>query len=249
MEDNIASLRNADDFFIQRDNFIRDYEFDEIRKKLEEQIQKWKNRKTKIVGDHEAEVAARDYQENLAKYVALFLNSMETVYLKIGQSIAEEFASVYCKAGIDVSYIPKNRILAECKKMMVPDIEKELLKLKEITYEEARNDFFGLFKKQQEGPSEPVRVATCYLEAWREKVMEIVQPLIDELIDWCHEELMGYYNDLADDYHEHLTELILEKTEQKDKVSAQLSDDEKKLQDDNDWLAEVKNQLQNIERG
>jgi len=30
LEANISSLRKADDFFIQRDNFIRDYEFDEI---------------------------------------------------------------------------------------------------------------------------------------------------------------------------------------------------------------------------
>ena len=35
----------------------------------------------------------------------------------------------------------------------------------------------------------------------------------------------------------------------KNQVSTQLSDDEKRLQEDNDWLAAVQDQLQNIERG
>jgi hypothetical protein len=54
---------------------------------------------------------------------------------------------------------------------------------------------------------------------------------------------------MAENYHEHLSELIEGKSKEKEEVAAQLSDDEKMLQEDNDWLAEVKDQLQNIERG
>jgi hypothetical protein len=42
--------------------------------------------------------------------------------------------------------------------------------------------------------------------------------------------------------------LLTEQEQYKDEVSAQLSDDERKLQEDNDWLAEFKDQLIHIKR-
>ena len=81
------------------------------------------------------------------------------------------------------------------------------------------------------------------------KVAEIVTPEADRLINECQTELLNYYSSMAENYHEHLVELIEVKSKEKEEVAAQLSDDEKMLQEDNDWLAEVKDQLQNIERG
>ena len=78
---------------------------------------------------------------------------------------------------------------------------------------------------------------------------EIVLPAVDQLIDRYFAELLRYYDDMAEDYHKHLVKLIGEKTREKETVSSHLSDDEKRLQEDNDWLSEVKDQLQNIERG
>ena len=148
-----------------------------------------------------------------------------------------------------MEYRPEGIQLGEIGIIDIPDIKPELLELKEITFEDAKNDFFGLFKMSTEEKSDPVPVVTYYLDQWRSKAAEIITPEADRLIDECRTELLNYYSSMADNYHEHLVELIEVKSKEKEEVAAQLSDDEKMLQEDNDWLAEVKDQLQNIERG
>ena len=121
--------------------------------------------------------------------------------------------------------------------------------MKEVSFQEARNDFFGLFKIPSEENGEPIRVVTSYLDQWRSKAAERILPVANNFIEDCYSNLLTYYNAMADAYHEHLHELIEERNKKKNQVSTQLSDDEKRLQEDNDWLAAVQDQLQNIERG
>lgn len=72
LEEELLSLKHADDFFIQRDKYIAPQIFQEYRQVLLTQIQKWRNRKIKIIGDHEVEIAATEYSVNLQKYIKTF---------------------------------------------------------------------------------------------------------------------------------------------------------------------------------
>ena len=54
---------------------------------------------------------------------------------------------------------------------------------------------------------------------------------------------------IAQIYVNHLEELIGQQSREKDLVSSQLSEEERILQNDNDWLAELQDQLKVIERG
>ncbi len=129
-------------------------------------------------------------------------------------------------------------------------MKSELLTLKRITYEDVKNDFFGLLRKQSEGNSELVQVAVCYLEQWRDKAEELLMPLVDTFFIFeCKSALEHYSVNLAEAYHRHLEDLIKGKTMEKDKVSTQLSDDERNLQEDCNWLTAFKDQLDTIERG
>ena len=130
-----------------------------------------------------------------------------------------------------------------------PELTAEFLEMKEVSFQEAKNDFFGLFKIPSEESGEPVRVVTSYLDQWRTRAAERIMPAADRFIEGCYSNLLTYYNAMANAYHEHLQELMAERNDKKDLVSGQLSDDEKRLQEDNDWLAAVQDQLQNIERG
>ena len=58
-----------------------------------------------------------------------------------------------------------------------------------------------------------------------------------------------YYALQAEDYHNHLIGLLTELSAEKEQVASTLSDDEKKLQQDNDWLATFRDKLYTIERG
>lgn len=61
--------------------------------------------------------------------------------------------------------------------------------------------------------------------------------------------LNKYYALQAEDYHNHLIGLLTELAAEKEQVASTLSDDEKKLQQDNDWLATFRDKLYTIERG
>ena len=239
------SLKEADEYFVQRDNFEVPYSFKEIRQVLIEQISKWKNRKTKITGDSEIEAASHDYIYLVQNGIDRFLSSVATAYKETAEKIGRGFSEIYATPGIDKEYSPINIILPELQIITIPEINAKLLEL--TIYEESKNDFFGFFKKTND-TSEPVMVATCYLEQWRSTVQDIIRPVLDQHIDQCIQNLSEYYNLMAESYHQHLSQLIDEKTKDKEIVSAQLSDEERKLQEDNDWLSQFREQLQAIER-
>ena len=126
----------------------------------------------------------------------------------------------------------------------------ELLDMEVITHEEQKLDFKALFRMggtQEE--RELVRVVTCYYAQWRDRVLHLVTPVVLRWIEENEAQLCDYYNALAEEYHIQLAELITDQDQKKDSVSAQLSDDERRLQEDNDWMAEFKDKLIHIERG
>ena len=249
LEKSIEMLKASDEFFVQRDNYAMPYQFEQARQALADELASWKNRKTKIVGEREAETAANEYSFYINKAFTAFCNSINSAYCAAGQDIDYTFYNAYGHAGIDLEYHPSGITLEDECGIPFSVLKSEFLKMQEISYQEAKNDFFGIFKKTADENTEPVRVVTSYLDQWRSKAAEIVLPTADALIEDYFSKLLTYYDAMAEEYHKHLVELIEVKNREKDAASAQLSDDEKRLQEDNDWLAEVKDQLQNIERG
>jgi hypothetical protein len=136
---------------------------------------------------------------------------------------------------------------APCQSVSLAD---GLISLKKITYEEQKYDLIALFGfSGTKEEKEPVRVATCYYAEWREFAWNQIRPIVVDFLNQNFTQLANYYDALATAYHEKLASLLADQESEKDKVSAQLSDDERKLQEDNDWLAEFKDQLVHIERG
>lgn len=248
IEKQIYLLKESERFFTDRDNFSTGAIFSDLVSGLKEQIVKWRNRKTKVVGDSECAVAAADYDADIAKYMVSFISATKEAYWRIANEINSTFRTQYIKQGLDVDFSASKATLAEAASCQTISLADEFIALKEITYEEQKYDLMSLFRISST-EKELIRVVTCYYARWREKALEHILPLINEMIDRNIEQLNNYYNELANVYQEHLAELIIIQEAEKDKVSAQLSDDERKLQEDNDWLAEFKEQLAHIERG
>ena len=61
--------------------------------------------------------------------------------------------------------------------------------------------------------------------------------------------IQKYEKDISESYIEHLSDLIEEQTQLKNQEAAKLSDEERLLQNDIDWLMKVQDQLKVIERG
>lgn len=248
LDETLEKLNDADEFFVQRDNYAMPQMFVESYKILEDKLGKWKNRKTKVMNDKDAENLVKDYTVYMNKAVNVFNESIKELYREAGRTISSDFSAIYLNTGIDTAYCLDDILLKECGSVDVPDLTSMILSLKKITYEEVKADIFGLFKKSEEN-KEQVCVVTYYLEEWRSKVIEVIRPIAENMINECFEYLLGYYNALADKYHEHLVKLISMKNNEKEEISLGLSDEERKLQEDNDWLLAFDNQLQNIERG
>lgn len=79
-------------------------------------------------------------------------------------------------------------------------------------------------------------------------MQDVITKVLSPYSEQCFNNLLEYYNLIAEGYHQYIIELINEKTKHKDSLLSQLSDDEKKLNEDNDWLTIFKEKLVEIER-
>lgn len=245
LDGEMAALKETDEFFVQRDDYEAPISFQEAQDTLIRQLSKWKSRKTKIVGEKEIEVAAEDYVRKIQNEMDRFSSSILASHREAWEKICESFAVLYQASGIDGSYVPERNVCAEIPSGSIPEMKPLLLQ--SVFFEESKNDFLGFFKKAND---ETVRdmVVACQLENWRNLVLEKMKPIAERCVHWCLDDLSDHYDSLAETYHQHLQELIEERLVEKEKVSSQLSVEERRLQEENDWLSQFKEQLQRIER-
>lgn len=249
LEDVIEKIKASDMRFVDLDNYSGGNRFNDLKTELEEMIRKWKSRKTKVVGDVEIDRNSTEYEQELARYLGEFYRKAIEHFGFEKERIEREFSEIYLRQPLDSEYKPEGLEVIIPDNVEVNGIKSVLLELQEERYEE-KTDFLDFFKaKSSTEPKELVRVVTCYLEKWREKAIELVIPVVEQYISESQENLKGYYDELARKYHAKLSELHELKVNEKTGIASQLSEDERMLQADNDWLVVIKDQLARIERG
>ena len=249
LDDVIEKIKASDMCFVDLDNYSEGNRFDDLKIELEEMLRKWKSRKTKVVGDVEIDRNSTEYEQELARYLGEFYRKAIEHFEFEKERIEREFSEIYLRQPLDSEYKPEGLEVIIPDNVEVNGIKSVLLELKEERYEE-KTDFLDFFKANSSTePKELVRVVTCYLEKWREKAIELVIPVVEQYISESQENLKGYYDELARKYHAKLSELHEQKVNEKTGIASQLSEDERMLQADNDWLVVIKDQLARIERG
>ena len=249
LEHVIEKVKVSDMRFVDLDNYSGGNCFNDLKTELEEMIRKWKSRKTKVVGDVETDRNSTEYEQELARYLGEFYRKAIEHFGFEKERIEREFSEIYLRQPLDSEYKPEGLEVTIPDNVEVNGIKSVLLELQEERYEE-KTDFLDFFKaKSSTEPKELVRVVTCYLEKWREKAIELVIPVVEQYISESQENLKGYYDELARKYHAKLSELHELKVNEKNGIASQLSEDERMLQADNDWLVVIKDQLARIERG
>ena len=248
LEEVIERIKESDCHFSDPDNYSGGMEFCDLEKDLEELVKKWKSRKTKVVGEQEINKSATEYEYELMRYIAGFYDKASSYYQSEKDRIDIEFSELYHKQPLDMEYAPSDVPLIDPIENEIIDIKDNLIALKEERYEQPKADLFDFFKSSTE-PKDPVLIVTCYYEKWRERAIELIMPTIESYILESQKSLQDYYFELAKKYHEKLTRLYDCKMEEKNSIASQLSDDEKKIQADNNWLIQLKDQLVKIERG
>lgn len=247
LEEMIEKIKKSDDRFIDLDNYSDGTRFNDLKVELESLIRKWKTRRTKVVGESEINKSAAEYEQELIRYMDEFFRKAIVHYQFEKDRIEKEFNDIYTQQPLDLGFKPEGVVLKMPGKPEIVDIKESLVELKEECYEK-KTDLLNLFKVSSE-PKELVVVVTCYYEKWREKAIELIIPVVENYITESQENLQDFYKELAKKYHEKLLQLYDYKTKEKNNIASQLSEDERMLQTDNDWLIMLKDQLAKIKRG
>ncbi len=250
LEDIIKRLKQSLEAFVNRDNLDVLSDMQVIKDDFIYYLQNWKNKKTKITKEYEAQQLAQNLQSYAQKCYETFCGKIEGMFKDTQIAIECDYKNCYENARYNENYVPGITSVKKIEYKSIPLMVNDLLEKKEEKYVMPKEDLFGkLFKQSTDKEIEPVLETTYYCQEWRDFVIKTVAPYAEELIQSNEMILKAYAKKLTEAYKVHLEELIEERTAVKDKVSAQLSDEEQKLQTDNDWLVAFQDQLRVIERG
>ena len=250
LDTTIGNLKEALDKFVNPE--FKDYypAFSMIRSALIANISDWKNRKTKITREEEAVIEAKAFDEALDSFYGQFLRETWDTLNSSIESIKNDTRSWYESAGVDTVFDAGDIPVQDLVYNRIPSIEKELLEIRQEAYVTPKEDFLGMLFMQNadKKKAEPVLEKTYYYQNWREHAVAVAEPLAKEMIEKCGSILEAFFADTSAAYQAHLRELIRQYEEEKNKVSARLSEDEQLLQADNDWLVAFTDAVKGIAR-
>lgn len=250
LEDIIKRLKESLALFVNRDNIDVSTTMQIAKANFLNSIQNWKNKKTKITKEYEATNLAQDLDNQVQKLYQEFCRKIDSICTDMQIAIESEYKSWYESANYSLGFTPSISCVKNCIYKAIPNMSSKLLEMKEEKYVTQKEDLFGmLFKSSSDKEVTQVIEITFDCQEWREYAISKAEPLALEIIQENEMILKTFVTELAEMYQEQLNELIKERTEVKEAVSAQLSDDEQKLQDDNDWFVSFQDQLRVIERG
>jgi hypothetical protein len=252
LEESIQKLKDVNGRFIQRDNLEIPSTLTAAKITLYDKIQNWRKKKNKYNNDVEATNAAREYSEDLSIYFETFITEVNAIFKSEKDEIFRIFSGLYYFADANDGFKSSVKNGFDFSRYYINDLTTEFLSFREERMVEQPEDLFVLAKKLFDKQVEPrplVPEITYSISKWRDKASEITIPKAEEIIEVVSDALKFFYDAVARDYQEHLEKLITEKTSQKEEILDRLSDEERKLQKDNDWLAKFDDQLKIIERG
>lgn len=249
-ERNITALKESEELFRTQENSELDNSWVEAEDKLIGQISKWQSRRTKATGEVEGNFWAEEFDKLLSKSFNEFTQSLWSSFFELREKIKNDYYLWYQRAGVDTLYNTSDITCGDFAIGIIPPIKEELLKMKEENYVTPKEDnILGfIFNTQQKPQPETVLEISYFLQNWREYAEDIAGKRADQLINQAKEILTKYKNDLTERYTEHIAFLISQETEKKDQVIATLSEEERLLQNDMDWLHEIEDKLTRIER-
>jgi len=243
-------LKDADERFDQRDNISMPPEMQNALDDLIRRIDGWRKRKTKITNDDEAVRLSQEFDAALQSQFADFLNAVSDSSLCNSIAVSNEYKNWYQEANIDKDYATETVLDQDMRRYAIPAISEELLELKEEVYIEPKDDLLGIIFKQSADASKSfVRLVTYLTQDWRNKAISVIKPVAERVVNDQYLIIHNYSDELAQSYREHLEELISRQVLKKREAADQLSDDERELQIDNDFLVSFADKLREIQRG
>ncbi len=249
LENDINTLKNADDLFNQRDNLIIPTEYVSSMKSFFFKISEWRKKKTKTTNMDEAIAMATEFNTMLDKFYSEFVSEIDNASVAKSAEIDQLFGKWFSDTKMDPDFEPTVDFNYEAKEYITPSLTEKFMDIKTEQYIVRKASLFDRLKNNADANNDKVMEVTYTYEAWRTLAVEEYGPICQRVIDNWTETLTKYYAVLANVYHNRIHQIIKQKTEEKQIVSKQLSQDEQLLQNDMDWLSQINDKLHLIERG
>lgn len=246
----ITKLRSVNEQFIQKDNLEIESLLSNEKHMLNQKIQNWRKKKTKYSNDRDALNGTLDFQKDLERYFEEFQISLISFVEKEVNRVIEDSRLLYDSSDASDNFYPISVMASDIFDYELPNLREDLLSFRDVKMVEPADDFLSFAKKlMREQPKLLVEETTYSINDWRAKASEKLLPIADEVCRKIVVALNDYYERIYSDYHLHLEELLSKKIVEKERIATKLSQEEQRLQIDNDWLATFKEQLKRIERG
>ncbi|SNU04645.1 hypothetical protein SAMN06297422_101188 [Lachnospiraceae bacterium] len=251
IEDHISAIKDS---IVELDNISKTTilpEWDFTKNKMLEKISLWKVKKTKITSYDEAINLAKQFEEEIKYQWDKFIEVVKGITAQNKNTIMEKCTEIYDRATKSKSPKYPSNPSFETYKSEFDGLINEFMNIKEEHYEKPKEGILNSFLKEFNSSTdnkESVLVTTYPCYKWREYAAEITTPIIDKIIEERNTELQEYCTNVTLDYSEKLIKLLDERIEDKDRFSERLSADIRVLQKDFDWLNELIEKLETIER-
>ena len=176
-----------------------------------------------------------------------YLRKMHMILSRSAKTVQVQMRNWYEIANADKDFIAERIPSPDYTFDSIPQIQNELLNLKEEAYVTPKEDILGKFFKQStDSQTESVLETTFYYAWWRTYALSKTEPYLYNIYTTCVEKLNSYFDQLASVYKEHLLTLVGEKEAAKYSLSTQLSKEELLLQNDSDWLIKFSDMVKAI---
>lgn len=249
-ESRIENLKEAISFFNNIDNLNIPNEWKEIESDFIKIAMQWKPKKTLINGDEEANNMAQQFESDIANAYIKFKTAISGEVSKVRTDISRKCLEVFEDAIWDsslikTSMVKSNTVIAP----NISDIKTGLLAFRNEHYEKAKSGFFeNIFQNNSSEEKEDVLVVTYSCKAWRGYVETLISKCSKTYLDDCINELNRFYKENSEEYLKYLNDVLNTQIEMKNNLASQLSEDNAKLQQDNDWLVDFEDMIKAIER-
>ncbi len=247
LEASIERIKVSIDSFEKRGSLEIPARWFDINYTLQEHINNWNKKKTRITREEEANKQSRELNDLVHQAFFRFTEQMMVAVIDQKKAIDASFSQWYSDADFDVEHSFILPQISDIRSEEIPDIVPRLLQMKEMSYVTPKEDLMGMFFKTNN--AEPVLEISYYYQNWRECAWSVVKPIADRFTEACFAAILDYDSDTANSYIEHLESLLNSQTEKLANAATSLSAEEQKLQSDIRWAREFDSQLTEIERG
>ncbi|MFM9350483.1 hypothetical protein ACFKP6_08310 [Streptococcus uberis] len=253
IEQAIINTKSALEKFEETDNFFIEESLREIKNDFMSQIQNWKKRKIKITSDIEANNVISEFNREIQKYNDKFIEQLLNLFIIQQIEIKKIFQSYYEIADREDNFNPSKSISIDFRDFSIPDLSNDFRKCRQQLLVSKQPDIKEIFnnftKRDVASPIETVEKIIYLYQDFRDVATNNLNKYCQDVMKFVSSELDKFKSNLADDYLDHLEEIINSNEEEKKVIEAKLSIEERMQQDDKFWLSEFVDQLEEIERG